>query len=979
MRRLFLVLVALLGLGGLLSPQAMRAQNDTVQIEAGPAGITLTWTPPPISVTNVDIAGQTFSRVEIPGLSYSGQPGQPQLPQYSGLIGLPPDGGAQLRVLDIKTERIPLPHPPLPVPVPRPVSSLDDASAAFGGPIDYVPDAAIYTTDAYFPPQVAQLGRPQPVRNRRTAALSIFPVRVNPVAGQLEVVKSIRLEVRFEQPAEPALAAQAEGDSFAEALAATLLNPAAAGWTAPVEKPAEPAPPELEAAESSTVLKVVVKERGLYALTYTDLQAAGLPVDTLDPHTLQISYGASFQPVPIIVEGEGDGSFDVGDRVLFYAEPEFSRYTDEDVYFLSDNQPTPPRMTSRSGNPQGLPAGVAWRTAHAEANNLYEPLYPGYNGDHWYWSELRQPDKTAATYSLVLASPWNGGPNATLTVWLRGTTNPSQNPDHKVRVQVNGSTVGDEIWDGKLAREATFPVAANTLVVGNNQIRLSLPGVGTIVEWVLLDALEMKYPTASGSSDQLYFEGQSGQKQYSLAGWSTNNLRLFDVTNPLQPEIVTGAQIVPASGKYNLAVGDAGDGEASYLVVPENKIKSPIRLETASLLTDPPRGADYIIITHPDFAAAIEPLANHRTDGGLQVVTVTTRQVYDSFGGGRISPQAIKNFLQHAYQTWTPVTPQYVLLVGDGSYDFKNNSGFNPQMYLPPFLAQVDPWWGETAADNRYVTFDGDNVPEMLIGRLPVNSPAEAGVVVNKIIQYETNPPLGEWNARNLFVAGNRDEDKDPLVVSQIFRIHADEAYNRLAPPFVGYRFYYDPEISSNSYIYSNYVTARQQFISAFNAGASLAVFHGHSSWHQWNINPLFRWSLVETDNDVAHLKNGGRLPVVLGMTCFTGFFHHPEYPTMDESLLRHAGGGAVAVWGATGLGVASGHQELQAGFYDAILYDGETTLGAAVLAGKLNLLATGHDQDLLDTFTLFGDPALTMHFDIVPYPVHLYLPVISR
>jgi hypothetical protein len=59
----------------------------------------------------------------------------------------------------------------------------------------------------------------------------------------------------------------------------------------------------------------------------------------------------------------------------------------------------------------------------------------------------------------------------------------------------------------------------------------------------------------------------------------------------------------------------------------------------------------------------------------------------------------------------------------------------------------------------------------------------------------------------------------------------------------------------------------------------------------------------------------------------------------------------------------------------------GETKLGAAVLAGKTALYATGFHPDLLDTMTLFGDPALKLHLTVTPinYTDYLYLPIIAR
>jgi hypothetical protein len=340
-----------------------------------------------------------------------------------------------------------------------------------------------------------------------------------------------------------------------------------------------------------------------------------------------------------------------------------------------------------------------------------------------------------------------------------------------------------------------------------------------------------------------------------------------------------------------------------------------------------------------------------------------------------MDPAAIKNYLYHAYTAWPAPAPLYVLLVGDGSYDFKNYSGYNPPTYIPPYLAHVDPWWGETAADNRYVTLAGnDFLPDMIIGRLPVNPPAEAAVIVDKIIRYETTPTPGDWNARHLFVADNPDAAGN-------FHDDSDLGYNSVSEPFVGQKFYYSPNDSSQPYLYPTAETLRSTLLDNFNQGAGLITFHGHSSWLQWAVEGLFRyyWDSNPANNDLVTLRNQYRLPVVLEMTCFTASFHRPEYSTLDESLLRLAGGGAVAVWGSTGLGVSTGHQALQSGFGQAIYEQGEQNLGAAILAGKINLYATGFHQDLLDTFTLLGDPALTMNFSPTPFSTQVYLPLIQR
>ena len=76
-------------------------------------------------------------------------------------------------------------------------------------------------------------------------------------------------------------------------------------------------------------------------------------------------------------------------------------------------------------------------------------------------------------------------------------------------------------------------------------------------------------------------------------------------------------------------------------------------------------------------------------------------------------------------------------------------------------------------------------------------------------------------------------------------------------------------------------------------------------------------------------------------------------------------------------LGVATGHDYLNRGFYEALFSDGVRSVGGAATAGKLNLWTSGTDPDLLDTCLLFGDPATEL--TVVPAGKLVYLPVILR
>ena len=62
--------------------------------------------------------------------------------------------------------------------------------------------------------------------------------------------------------------------------------------------------------------------------------------------------------------------------------------------------------------------------------------------------------------------------------------------------------------------------------------------------------------------------------------------------------------------------------------------------------------------------------------------------------------------------------------MGDGHYDFTGVTTTLPNL-IPPYLDNLDPWIGETAADNRFVTVDGPNdiLPDMHMGRIPAQTP----------------------------------------------------------------------------------------------------------------------------------------------------------------------------------------------------------------------------------------------------------------
>lgn len=969
-----LALLLAFGIIGLCSVSAASEEPvppEPLVLRADGAGIVLEWRVPAFSqhlVTGDD--GRLYSTLDVSGWVQTEVPGQPQLPFAAAQVVVPPTGDVTLHVQVLERDRRLLSYPVAPAPAPVPFSFAQDGlvgSPPGGSEWVWARDERTYTTAGPHPAEIVTLEEAGWMRGRRLMRLTFYPLRFDPAGPALEVARHLRVELRFQDKA-TGTGGWASDDPFIPVLQHTVVNPAQVTQFARPERPAAPAPLGLGSAQSGGLrYKLIISREGIYELTRDALIAAGVPVTTTAYRLEHAGEEVAYQ-----WESDGDGVFEPGERILFYARPTFTPWANYDVYWLTVGV-SGTQVGVRTGDPTGLPPGTVWATAVAEQNDNYLLHYAsGRDGDRWYWDRLYWDYITATGerdkgFNITLSTPDGGALNATLRVYLQGTTrNDSLNPDHRVQVWLNDHDLGVAEWDGAVYHTATFYPLASLLQAGSNSVRLRLPGNGASggVEEVWLDALELRYGVSAFPGDCIRVEGEAGQNQYTLG---VGGVRIYDVTSLTAPRPVTPFDTSGGSVTF----GDVGAGTATYYLLAENQIAAPDEIVPALTLTDPPGGADYLIIAHSNFTTAVAPLAAHRASSdGLRVFSTTVEAVYDAYSSGVVSPTAIRDYIYHAYYNWVTPTLSYVLLVGDGV-----ETGSAGQ-YIPPYMLMVYPEGKEflAASDNRFVTVEGsDNLPDLSIGRLPVNTVTEAETVVEKILSYELNPPGWPWNERVLFFADGTDPS---------FLTNSDNIYYFRRPSTLrGRRVYYC--IDSNcdaSHLYDDMTAAHDATVAALNSGGLLASYVGHSSEHQWAVDPqgkpMFHLS------DVANLRNDGALPVFLELTCYTSWFSHPSYDTLDESLLRLAGGGAVATWGPTTEGSSTGHSILHEGFYNVVFNDPITItrLGPATVAVKASPYLDSYGYaDLRDTFVLFGDPAMDLNLDVVPWTDEIFLPLVMR
>lgn len=145
----------------------------------------------------------------------------------------------------------------------------------------------------------------------------------------------------------------------------------------------------------------------------------------------------------------------------------------------------------------------------------------------------------------------------------------------------------------------------------------------------------------------------------------------------------------------------------------------------------------YLMIYPPAWEESVEILAEWRTKCGFNVMMASTTETGNSF-------TSIYNYIRGVYDSADPPL-EYVNLLGDMD-DYPNIAC---EYIEPGVIFPIDP---QIATDQKY-TYDLDGssdyenvLPDYLIGRVSVDTEYELRTMINKILQYETTPFVGDPN-----------------------------------------------------------------------------------------------------------------------------------------------------------------------------------------------------------------------------------------
>lgn len=384
--------------------------------------------------------------------------------------------------------------------------------------------------------------------------------------------------------------------------------------------------------------------------------------------------------------------------------------------------------------------------------------------------------------------------------------------------------------------------------------------------------------------------------------------------------------------------------------------------------------ARHVILAVPELVEPARVLAQHRTATGLLSAVVPVTEVYDAFGHGEPTPDAIRAFLVALMEReGTPL--EYVLLAGDATHD---RTDLTPCATIPTPMARTM-YNGATPADRLYaLPPDGASTGGPAIGRLPFRDARTLADYVRRVIAYETHPPADASRRLLRFVTneGRFGVFIDRLLETMFRRVVTDNI-----PPA------YDIEVTFAS-PKSPFLWPPPEFddkvIDGFNEGCLFYTYVGHGFGRGFDSLRV-GWShfpVLHVDS-VDRVACRGTPPAVFVIACTTATFDQTTYEGIGEALIARPSG-PIAYWGATRichpaantlLGrstarfLAEGKGPRRLGTIlararDDVLEPPEMDGMRGMIDMGIRMLAKGADPDRLALegtwmYTLLGDPAV--------------------
>ena len=376
---------------------------------------------------------------------------------------------------------------------------------------------------------------------------------------------------------------------------------------------------------------------------------------------------------------------------------------------------------------------------------------------------------------------------------------------------------------------------------------------------------------------------------------------------------------------------------------------------------------EYVVVTNPEFIDQAKELAEfHQKEDGMNVAVVTAEQVFNEFSSGTPDPTAIRAFMKmlwdKASESEYGIYPQYLLLMGDGTYDNRGKLKKNDNNKMLTYQSvkslnetssySCDDYFGYvedgSIGYNNLYTNKRINIG---VGRFPVIKAEQAENLVNKVKQYYALEP-GEWRTKVLALADDNEEQSSSSGFHS-FLSHQEEAISTIEtvePRMNITRFYWDNFTCDMSGGSRRYPEVTAAITKKFTEGSLIFNYLGHSSYNAISAEHSYSISQVQTIYNKIY-------PVWFAGSC--NLSQYDDFRTSyGEEIMLNPNGGAIASIGAVRTAYASPNLSLDKDFLkQAFNPENEYRLGKIYRAAKT---ARGQDSNKM-VYILLGDPGLKL------------------
>lgn len=883
-------------------------------------------------------------------------------------------------------------------------------------------DPAIYGRSGMYPRDAVRLGEIGTLRDQRYVEVIVTPARFDRTTGEIRIAGAIEVEVGFEGGArgtstptlEPALE-PVYREAFVNYGQGATFRLGAGDTAAPVMTGGVDATTDRH--------RIRIRQNGPVRLDHALLSGTTLASEPLSTWKLS----AHGHELALQVHDPGlDDVLDPGDWVQFYgqaldfepvtvlnAEPGSGEqiwaandFTDENIYWLGAES----GARSRLGSIDATPVSGATPPDHFEAfaavevDDQWRPLD---DADPWCWS----PSLIAkgATPVREEAVPLPGLHDGTLGVRvvteLRGfSTSTSLNPDHRTAVSLLGTGAEvlaseEKTFDGRTVEVHDFTWDGSGGAIADPvTVRVEALEISGQDHTVNLDRIELRYRRSfEAAGNMLLFHWPDGPERFEIPGFDDAAIEVWEITADVAgsglagPVRLDGVEVVPTGGgepgafKARFEIDDDAavpDGEPRTFVafgdsVPVTPSGSDFELDVVSDLRDNGLQADLIVVAHPDVldpgpgSTPLDDLLALRASQGITSKVALLGDVEDEFNDGLPGPDAIRRFVAWVLsdtpgEGWADPRPRYLLLLGDGSYNYKAGPAKGnvvPTQVL--FLDRVQ--LGFYASDNDLAAAVGDDpMPDLVVARLPARGVTDANRVLDKIREYETVAPDGTWRRNGLFIA-DRGKDYSAGEANDFETTNEQSAAYMKTPPYTVEQLQHWQQFCNQQNNVCDADGMRQAIEDAINGlsdaadGAATAQFIGHGNYYVWS-DDAFLDDRPGGPRDTDAFVNGLRLPWMMAHNCLTGGFHldqtDADNSSVGENWLMRDGGGAVAVFSPTGLSFNFLGRDVANSIWDDLHGAPKERSIAVPVMNALGLLCGQGSIEPCQHYAFLGDPS---------------------